>query len=102
MSIFGDIFRDGGLSGGAKAAWSVFVIIAPYVGIFVYLIVRGGGMGDRALAAQQAQQQQFDSYVKQTAGTGDPTDQIAKAKTLLDQGTITTDEFDQIKRQALA
>jgi len=102
ITIFGDLFRDHELSGWAKAAWAFFVIIAPYLGIFIYLIVRGSGMTERALAAQQAQQQQFESYVKDTAGTGDPADQIAKAKALLDQGAISSDEFDQIKRKALA
>ncbi|MGZ4681363.1 MAG: SHOCT domain-containing protein [Acidimicrobiales bacterium] len=100
--IFGDIFRDAELSGWAKAAWSFFVIIVPYLGIFVYLIVRGSGMSERALAAHQAQQQQFESYVKQTGGAANPADQIAKAKELLDQGTITPEEFDKIKRDALA
>jgi len=102
IMVFGDLFRDQELSGWGKAAWCIFVIIAPYLGIFVYLIVRGGGMSERAFAAQQAQQQRFESYVKQTAGTGDAADQIAKAKALLDQGAITSDEFDQIKRKALA
>ncbi len=101
VTIFGDLFRDQELSGWVKAAWAFFVIITPFLGIFVYLIVRGSGMSKRAIAAQQAQQQQFESYVKQTAGTGDAADQIAKAKTLLDQGAISNEEFDQIKAKAL-
>src|SRR3954470_9199710 len=84
IMIFGDLFRDDELSGWAKGAWAFFVIIAPYLGIFVYLIVRGGGMGQRAVAAAQAQQQQFDSYVRQTAGSSGAADQIATAKGLLD------------------
>ncbi|HEY5155936.1 MAG TPA: SHOCT domain-containing protein [Acidimicrobiales bacterium] len=102
IMVFSDLFRDHAQSGWAKAAWCIFLIIAPYLGIFVYLIARGGGMTQRAVAAQQAQQQQFDSYVKETAGGGDAADQIARAKALLDQGAITSDEFDQIKRKALA
>ena len=102
IMIFGDLFRDDELSGWAKAAWAFFVIIAPYLGIFVYLIVRGGGMQKRALAAHQAQQQQFESYVRQTAGSSGAADQISSAKALLDDGTITQAEFDKIKRDALA
>ena len=74
VMIFGDIFRDHELSGAAKAAWSLFVIILPYLGIFVYLIARGHGMGERAVAQRQAQQAQFDSYVRQTAGSSGPAD----------------------------
>jgi hypothetical protein len=101
IMIFGDLFRDDELSGWAKAAWAFFVIIAPYLGIFVYLIARGSGMSKRAVAAAQHQQQQFDSYVRQTAGSSSAADQIATAKGLLDEGTISSEEFDQIKRRAL-
>ena len=67
--IFSDIFRSRDLSGWAKALWSIFVIILPFLGIFSYLIVRGGKMHERAEQAAQAQQNAFDSYVKQAAGT---------------------------------
>jgi hypothetical protein len=104
ISIFGDILRDHELSGWAKAGWSVFVIVAPYIGIFVYLIVRGRGMAERSLAAQQRAQSQFDAYVRETAGRADgasAADQIAKAKQLLDQGAISQDEYEALKRAAL-
>jgi hypothetical protein len=104
ISIFGDIFRDHELSGWAKAGWSIFVIVAPYIGIFVYLIVRGRGMAERSLAAQQRAQSQFDAYVRETAGRADgasAADQIAKAKQLLDQGAISQDEYEALKRAAL-
>jgi hypothetical protein len=100
--IFGDIFRDSTLSGWAKAAWSLFVIVLPYVGILVYLIVRGHSMGERAAAQRQAQQSQFDSYVRHTAGSSGPADQIAQAKQLLDSGAITQDEFERLKQTALS
>lgn len=99
--IFGDIFRSTDLSGWGKAGWSFFVIVAPYLGIFVYLIARGHGMSDRAIAQQQAQQQAFNSYAQQTGGVGSA-DQIARAKQLLDDGAITQDEFNQMKAKALA
>ena len=100
--IFGDIFRDSTMSRWAKAAWSLFVIFLPYLGIFVYLIARGHGMGERAMAQRQAQQSQFDAYVRQTAGHSGPADQIATAKQLLDSGAITQDEFDRLKQAALS
>jgi hypothetical protein len=104
IAVFGDIFRDRELSGWGKAAWSAFVIVAPYLGIFVYLIARGSGMAERSLAAQQQAQAEFDDYVRQTAGgngTG-AADQIAKGKQLLDQGAISPEEFESLKRNALA
>ena len=102
IMIFGDVFRDHELSGGMKAFWCIFVILLPYLGIFIYLIVRGGGMTERSIKAAQEQQQQFASYVKDTAGADSAADQIAKAKALLDQGTITNEEFEQMKARALA
>ena len=102
IAIFGDLFRDRELSGWGKAAWALFVIVAPYLGIFVYLIARGHGMSDRAMAEAQRQQAAFDSYVQQTAGAASAPEQIAQAKQLLDSGAITQAEFDDIKRRALA
>lgn len=108
IAVFSDLFRDRALSGWAKAAWSLFVIVAPYLGIFVYLIARGSGMAERTLAAQQQAQADFDSYIRETAGTGGggggvgAADQIAKGKALLDQGAISHDEFEALKRNALA
>ena len=102
VMIFGDLFRDHELSGWAKAAWAFFVIVMPYLGIFIYLIVRGGGMTERGIKAAQEQQEQFASYVKDTAGADSAADQIAKAKALLDQGAITNEEFEQMKAKALA
>ena len=101
ITIFGDLFRDHEISGWEKAIWIFFVILLPFVGILVYLIVRGGGMAGRAAKAAQAAQEQFDSYVRQTAGAADPTDQIAKAKALLDSGAIDQAEFDRLKAKAL-
>jgi hypothetical protein len=102
ISLFGDIFRSQDLSGGMKAFWIIFIVILPWLGILVYLIARGSGMTERSIAAAQAQQAQFDSYVKKTAGSTGAADQIAQAKALLDAGTINNDEFEKIKRDALA
>jgi len=102
LTIFSDLFRDHEMSGGMKAVWCIFVIILPFLGIFVYLIARGGGMAGHAAAAQKQMQSQMDDYVRQTAGTGSAADQIAKAKELLDAGTIDQAEFDSLKAKALA
>lgn len=85
-----------------KAAWIIFVIVLPYLGVLVYLIAEHAGMTDRTIAQQQASKAQMDQYVKSVAGTGDPAAQITNAKALLDQGTISQAEFDQIKQKALA
>jgi hypothetical protein len=100
--IFSDLFRDHETSGWAKAGWTIGIILFPFIGILVYLIVRGGGMAQRQADANVAAQADFDSYVRQAAGTSDPAGTISDAKKLLDDGTITQDEFDQIKAKALA
>jgi hypothetical protein len=101
--IFGDIFRDRETSGGAKALWVVFVVVLPYLGILVYLIARGKGMAARSAKQAEAAQQQFDARIRSTAGTtSTPADQITSAKALLDTGSITLTEFDQLKAKALA
>ena len=102
ISVFGDLFRDKETSGGMKAVWCIFVIIAPFLGVFIYLLVRGGGMAERSLKQQQAAQAQFDSYVRQTAGSGGSAAEIAHAKELLDAGTIDQAEYDALKAKALS
>ena len=100
--VFGDLFRRHDISGWAKAGWTVFVIVLPFLGIFVYLIAEGKGMGERNVRQAQAAQADMDAYVRSVADSTSPTDQIAQAKQLLDTGTITQAEFDQIKARALA
>jgi hypothetical protein len=100
--VFGDLFRRHDISGWAKAGWTIFVIFLPYLGIFVYLIANGKGMAERNVKQAQAAQAQMDDYIKQTAGSGNPADQIAQAKSLLDSGAITQAEFDALKAKALA
>ena len=99
FSIFGDLFRDHEMGGFAKAMWVLALILFTPLAALIYLIVRGGGMAKRAQAAQAEAQQQFDDYVKQTAGGSAA--EIAKAKDLLDAGTISQEEFDAIKAKAL-
>ena len=95
-----DIFRRDDIGGVHKAVWVVFIIVVPFLGVLVYLIAQHDGMRERQLNQAKAQRQAFDSYVKQTAGGS--ASEIAKAKELLDAGTITQEEFDSIKAKALA
>ena len=102
--IFSDIFRSQDLSGGVKALWSIFVIILPFLGIFVYLIVRGGKMHERAEKTAQAQQEAFDNYVKQAAGTSGAStaDQLSQLADLKAQGVLTDAEFEAQKAKILS
>ncbi len=102
FTVLADIFRRHDTSGFMKVLWIIFIVVLPYFGVFVYLIAEHKGMTERALKQQQAAQQQIDQYVKSVAGGGDSAEQITKAKQLLDAGTITQAEFDQIKQKALA
>jgi hypothetical protein len=100
--VFGDLFSRSDLSGWAKAGWTVFVIILPFLGILIYLISQGKAMGERAQQRAQAQQSQVDDYVRSVASSGSPTEEIAKGKQLLESGAISQAEFDQLKAKALA
>jgi hypothetical protein len=102
--IVGDLFRDHSLSGAAKTLWVLFLVFLPFLAAFVYLIARGKGMTERSAAQQQRAQEQFAGYVQNVAGNGAaaPTEQIARAKELLDAGTIDQAEFDRLKAKALA
>lgn len=102
FGIIADIFRSDDLSGVSKALWCIAIIVVPWLAIFIYLIARGKGMSERALAANQQARAQMDAYVRQTAGTAGPADEIASAKALLDSGAITADEFERLKQAALA
>ena len=101
--VFSDIFRSHDLGGGAKALWVIFVIVLPFLGIFVYLIARGGKMQERAVQQATQQQEAFDAYVREAAGTGtDSTEQLAKLADLKQQGVITDAEFESQKAKILA
>ncbi|MGB4779908.1 SHOCT domain-containing protein [Microbacterium sp.] len=101
FAIIGDIFRDRNLAGGWKAVWIFFLIFFPIITALVYLIARGGGMGERQVAAAKEYKAAQDDYIKQVAGTS-PADQIAQAKSLLESGAISQAEFETLKAKALA
>ncbi len=96
-----DVFRSQDLSGGSKALWLIVVVIFPFVGLFIYLVVRGNQMHARQAQAMADSQAAVDDYVRQVAGGGSATE-IAKAKELLDAGSINQAEFDAIKQKALS
>jgi putative oligomerization/nucleic acid binding protein/phospholipase D-like protein len=100
--VFGDLFSRHDISGWAKAGWTLFVIILPFLGIFIYLIAEGKGMGERAQARAQSQQAEVADYVRSVASSGSATDEIARGKELFDSGAISQAEFDQLKAKALA
>ena len=100
--VFGDLFRRHDIGGWGKAGWCVFVILLPFLGVFVYLIAEGKTMGERNVQQAQAAQSQMDTYVRSVASSGNAAEQIAQAKGLLDSGAITQAEFDQLKAKALA
>jgi type VI protein secretion system component VasK len=102
FQIIGDLFRDRELSGWWKALWVIFLIIFPFLAAVIYLIARGRGMAERQAGEMRKAQVATDQYIQSVAGAGNPADQIASAKSLLDSGTITQEEFDKLKQKALA
>ena len=102
IMIISDLFSRHDIGGWGKALWMLFVIIVPFLGVFIYLIAEGKSMGERRMALVEESQKQFDAHVREVAASEGPADQIAKAKALLDAGTIDQAEFDRLKAQALA
>jgi len=101
ITIFADIFRRHDISGAKKTLWCIFVILTPFIGVFVYLISQSKGMNERNLQSVKQQRQQADDYIRSVSG-GDAASQIAQAKSLLDTGAINQQEFDSLKQKALA
>jgi ABC-type multidrug transport system fused ATPase/permease subunit len=99
--IFADIFRSDDLGGFAKALWLIFVILVPFLGVFVYVIARGGSMTRRDVQRTEAQQQQFDSYVRDAAGSVSTADELDKLAQLRVQGVLTDEEFAAQKARVL-
>jgi hypothetical protein len=104
IMVFMDVFRSHDMGGLAKALWVIFIIILPFLGVFVYLIARGGSMHERAADAAAQQQKAFDSYVRQAAGTpgADTASQLSKLADLKTQGVLTDAEFEAQKAKILA
>jgi energy-coupling factor transporter transmembrane protein EcfT len=102
ISVLMDLFRDHQLSGVAKAVWVFFLVFLPFLGVLLYLIVRGNGMRDRTLKEQADTKKHFDSYVREQAHAGSPADELHKLAELKDKGALSAEEFDQAKAKLLA
>ena len=100
IQVLIDVFRRHDIGGFTKALWVIFVVILPWLGVLIYLIVEHDGMRDRSIQEAQTQREQLDDYVREAAGGS--ADEIATAKALLDEGTITQAEFDAIKAKAVS
>ena len=102
ITVIIDVFRDHSLNGWAKALWLIFLLVLPFLGAIIYLIARGRSMSERKLAEVQAAQAAQNSYIQSVAGTTSATDEIVKAKALLDSGAISDEEYTKLKAAALA
>ncbi len=100
--VFADIFRSDDLSGWGKTLWSLFVVIVPYLGVFVYLIARGDNMARNSAKAAQAQDAAAREYIRSAAGTTSTADEIAKLKQLHSEGAISDSEFESAKAKLLS
>ena len=101
ISVFTDIFRSHDLGGGAKTLWVLFVIVAPFLGVFVYLIARGKKMGEHALEDAQAQDAAARAYIRDTVAAKSPSDELARLAELKAQGVISDAEFETMKQKVL-
>ena len=101
ITVIGDLFRDHETSGWTKAAWVFFLVFLPFLGVLIYLIVRGEGMRDRAVREHADARRQMDAYIRETAGTS-PTDELHKLSDLRDRGAISDEEFERAKSKLLA
>ncbi|HEX5402753.1 MAG TPA: PLDc N-terminal domain-containing protein [Pseudonocardiaceae bacterium] len=101
--VFRDLFGRSDISGWGKAAWTVFVIVLPYIGVLVYLITQDRHLGQRQRDEATAVQAQFDDHIREVSrSNGHAADDITKAKQLLDSGAISPGEFEALKKNALA
>jgi len=102
IRVLVDVFRRHDLSGFGKAGWTLFMIVLPFLGVLIYLIAHGKDMGQRDIEQMRAAQTQMDEHIKSVAGAGDgAAAQIAQAKSLLDSGTISQEEYERLKAKAL-
>ena len=101
ITVFADVFRRHDIGGGSKSLWIIFVILLPFLGVFIYLIAEHQGMADRNMKQVKAAQQHQEAYIREVSGGGAAAE-IERAKGLLDSGAITQAEFDTMKAKALA
>jgi hypothetical protein len=101
ITILTDLFRDHELSGWAKAAWMLFLVVVPFIAALVYLIARGSGMRHRTIKAQAEARHHYESLVRETAGSSSPADELAKLSDLKEKGAISDEEFARAKQKLL-
>ena len=102
IHIFGDLFRDRSLSGGAKALWAVLLVFLPRLGAVLYLIARGNSMNERAQKAAEENESRLRTYVQEAAGTTSAADELRKLAELRDGGVITAADYETAKAKVLA
>jgi Short C-terminal domain/Phospholipase_D-nuclease N-terminal len=103
ITVFGDIFRSHDLGGLAKTLWVLFVIVVPYLGVFIYMLARGHKMSDHAVQAAQAQAEAQRAYIQSAVGTtSSPADELARLADLKNQGVISDAEFQQLKAKVIS
>jgi len=102
FTIISDLFRDHQLSGWGKAAWVIFLIFVPFLGALIYLIARGDGMRERALQQQQQAQQELNTYIRQTAGSGSAADELTKLAKLHDDKKLSDEEYEKAKAKIVS
>jgi hypothetical protein len=100
--VIGDIFRDDSMSGWGKSGWAVFVVVLPFLGVFVYLIARGRGMGERAVKQAQQQDEQVRAYIRESAAPTGHAEELAQLAELKNHGDLTPAEYEQAKARVLA
>jgi len=101
ISVLSDLFRDHELSGIAKAVWVFFLVFIPFLGVLIYLVVRGNGMQERTLKAQTDAKKQFDSYVREQADAASPAEELSKLAELKEKGALSDAEFESAKAKLL-
>jgi len=102
ISVISDLFRDHELSGVAKAVWVFFLVFLPFLGVLLYLIVRGDGMRDRTIKEQTDAKKHFDEYVREQAGASSSADELHKLNELREKGALSPEEFERAKAKLLA
>jgi len=100
--VIGDIFRDDEMSGWGKSGWTVFVVVLPYLGVFVYLIARGRGMGEREVKRAQQREQEVRTYIRESAGPTGHAEELSRLAELKNHGDLTSAEYEQAKAKVLA
>jgi len=101
ITVLIDLFRDHELSGWLKAVWVFFLVFLPVITVLIYLIARGGGMRDRAIAEQKHMRDASDEYIRSVAGSS-PVDELHKLNDLRERGAISQEEFERLKARIVA